>query len=160
MIDLENVLSRADSLTKIASIAKRGKALRDDVNLVAVSTLIHAAEHGDLTLATKLHDSVPVSFRADLKRYYAAFGPIRWVKGKGFNKLSKGGAYDIDGALSTSFDAVDKPEKSEAEYDRNKELTAIVKFLDTKADRAINADDADMLAMLVGLAGVVSKLVS
>lgn len=160
-IELDNILNKAETSKKINSIASRNKSLRADIALVAASALVHAAEHGDLTLASKLHNAVSVSFRADIKRYFAAFGPVRYdSKKKAFAKSKKGGAWDIDGALATSFDAVEKAEKPAAEYNRKKELASIVKFLDTKADRAVNAGDADMVAMLVDVAGALAGVIA
>mgnify|MGYP000654553662 CR=1 FL=1 len=40
--------------TAITSISKRGKSLEKDIHVAAVSCLIHADKHGDITLAEKL----------------------------------------------------------------------------------------------------------
>ena len=152
-------LSRENALAKIKSIAGRSGTLRNDIDLVARAAFLHAAEHGDFTIATKLHAAVSRSYQSDLKRYFTTFGPVYFDAKKGaFAKVRKGGSWDMI-ALETPFDAVPKAEKPAAAYDRKKLLTSIVKFLDTKADQALNADDAAMTAVLVDVAGLLTGLV-
>ena len=160
MTDLNNILDRAATLKKIDSIKGRSSTLRADIQLCAVSAFIHAAEHGDLTLASKLHNAVSSSYRADLKAYFRAFGPVRWdVKSSQFTKAKKGGNWDVDGALATPFDSVPHAERTPADYDHNKALTAVVAFLDKAASNAVNNGDAPLCDALVDIAGILSRLV-
>lgn len=153
------ILDKSAALKKIASIKSRAGTLRNDVDQVARSAFLHAAEHGDLTLASRLYGAVSRSYQADLRRYFTTFGPVRYdAKSGQFVKAKNGGQWDV-AALDVPFDSVSKPEKTPAEYDRKKTLTSIVKFLDTQADRARNADDAAMLATLVDVAGVLAAMV-
>lgn len=157
MNTLDNILNRDDTLKQIGSIAKRGKALRADVDLTLKSAFVHAAEHGDATLISKLYNAVPLSFRADVKRFVSTYSPLNYdTKSKQFKKAKKGGQFDML-ALEIDFDNVPKAEKQEAEYNRKKEVASIVKFLDTKADRAIAAGDTDMIEMILEFANVVGK---
>jgi len=153
------VLDRATALAKIKSIAGRSNTLRADIDLVCRSAFLHAAEHGDLTLASKLHAAVSKSYKSDVKRYFITFAPVYFDSKSGeFKKAKKGGRWDLS-ALETPFDAVEKPEKPTAEYSRDKVLSSIVKFLDTKSDQAINADDAEMVQVLGNIAGVLARLI-
>ena len=158
-INIDNLLNAADTRSKIDSVKGRNKALRHDIDLCARSAFLHAAEHGDLTLYSRLHTAVSNSFKADLKRYITTFGPVRYdVKSKSFVKTKKGGTWELE-ALDTPFDNFEAPEKAAAEYGRAKELASIVKFLDTKADRAVAAGDPEMCATLVDIAGVLAGLI-
>jgi len=140
----------------IKSIKGRNGTLRAAIAKTAASCFVHAAECGDLTLATKLYHAVSRSFQADVKRYFSTFGPVRYdAKKAQFVKVKSGGAYDMK-ALDVPFDAVEKPEKEAAEYNQAKEITSIVKFLDTKADRAIAAGDEKMTALMLELAAALA----
>jgi len=132
---------------------------RADIDLVARSAFLHAAEHGDLTLASKLLRAVSKSYKSDVKRYFVTFGPVYFDSKSGeFKKNRKGGYWDLT-ALETPFDSVEAPEKPVAEYSRDKVLSSIVKFLDTKSSQAINADDAEMVQVLGNVAGVLARLI-
>ena len=152
------ILSQKATATKINSIKGRSKTLRADIASVAASCFVHAAETGDLTLASKLHAAVSKSFQADVKRYFTTFGPIRFdSKTQQFKKVKSGGQFDLN-ALDVPFDSIEKAEKEVAEYNRDKELTSIVKFLDTKADRAIAAGDDKMTALMLELAKAIATV--
>lgn len=63
----------------ITSISTRGKSLDKDVHIAAVSCLIHADKHGDVTLATKLVAALPNSSRKNaLRDWFLAFGKFTW----------------------------------------------------------------------------------
>lgn len=153
------VLSRAEALKKIASIKGRAGTLRSDIDQVCRSAFLHAAEHGDLTLASRLYGAVSRSYHADIKRYFTTFGPVRFDGKSGqFVKAKHGGQWDLS-ALDVPFDSVKPADKDTPEYDRTKALTAIIKFLDTKGDQALNAGDAGMVDVLSDVAGLLARLV-
>ena len=159
MTTLENILNPADTAKKIDSIKGRARTLHADVDLCCKSALIHAAEHGDLTLASRLYAAVPSQFRADVKRYFIACAPVHYDnKGKQFKRSGKGGEFIID--LDTPFDAIARDEKEPAEYNRQKTLSAIVAFMDKHADRAIKAGDVELCTAVVDIAGVLAGLIN
>lgn len=138
--------SRTELVKKIKSISGRGKTLRADISIAAGSCWAHAAESGDLTLASRLHNSVPNSFKADLKRYFAAFAPVRWdKKSQQFLKLKKGGAFD-PAALETEFDNLDNTPSAAPEYDQDKAIANIIKAMVKVRDNAEESGDASTAA--------------
>jgi len=88
--------------TAITSIANRGKKFDTDLHIVAVSTLSHAIQHGDITLANKLIAALPKSQRTyALRDWYINFGPFAYDSAtkqmthvKGSNKTLVQAAYD------------------------------------------------------------------
>ena len=134
------ILDRATIVKKINSVKGRAATVRADIDQLAKSCIVHAGEHGDLTLASKLTASVSKSYATDLRKYFTAFAPVRWDKKTG------------------GFKNVEPEAKDAPEYNRAKEIASIVKFLDTKADRAINAGDETMTALLVELASALGKV--
>lgn len=61
----------------IDSIASRGKKLDKDIHQAAVSTLVHAGQHGDVTLASRLIAALPASGRRNaLIAWFVAYGPF------------------------------------------------------------------------------------
>ncbi len=69
-----NILSPEVCGKKIARIAKVGKALQDEIHVVAVSTLDHIREHGDYTLAIRLLNAMPNGQRVNaLGFWYGVF---------------------------------------------------------------------------------------
>lgn len=66
--------------TAIASIAKRGKTLQADIHVAAVSCLVHADKHGDITLAVKLVEAVPSLARKNaLRDWFIAHGKFSYL---------------------------------------------------------------------------------
>lgn len=66
----------------VDSVLRRAKTITRDIHIVGVSTLIHAAEHGDITLMTKLVDGLPGGFRKSaLLKWFIAHGPVVWNPG-------------------------------------------------------------------------------
>lgn len=153
-----SIMNSTQIKASIKSLKGRSATVRRDISETAQSCFAHAAESGDLTLASKLYAAVSKSFQADLKRYFTTFGPVRYDGKKAqFVKLAKGGNWNMN-ALDVPFDAVEAPEKAAAEYNRDKELTSIVKFLDTKADRAIAAGDEVIHEMLIAIAKEIATI--
>lgn len=143
MFDLIN--DRNTLSGKIDSCARSDATLRERIAVAAASAFAHAAEHGDLTLASKLVNRVKTaSTKAALRRYFAHFGPISWnKKEQQFRKVKKGGAFD-PAALDTYFDAeLPKAEREPAAYDRNKVLAQQIKSLTTAMERADLAGDSE-----------------
>jgi len=143
MFDLIN--DRNTLSTKIDSCAKSDATLRERIATAAASAFAHAAEHGDLTLASKLVNRVKTaSTKTALRKYFAHFGPITWSKEKGqFIKVKKGGYFD-PAALETYFDAeLPKAEREPAAYDRNKVLARQIKNLTTAMEQADLAGDSE-----------------
>lgn len=87
----------------ITSIAKRGKAFDKDVHIAAVSTLMHADQHGDITLAQKLVDALPASQRKNaLRDWFLAFGKF------GYDQQNKTFTYNGEATTKTQ-EAMEKP---------------------------------------------------
>ncbi|AGW43585.1 hypothetical protein JG068_03 [Burkholderia phage JG068] len=74
------LMTKAAEMEKaIASIANRGKKLDADIHQAACSTLAHAINHGDVTLAQKLVAAMPKSARTKaLAAWFVDFGPADW----------------------------------------------------------------------------------
>lgn len=95
----------AANITKlIVSVTTRGKKLENDLHVAAVSTLHHAGQHGDITLANRLLEGLPASTRKNaLREWYLSFGKFKW------NEEEKALAYDktkqsmLDEAIATPF---------------------------------------------------------
>jgi hypothetical protein len=89
------IITGADAIGKaIASLAKRGKAFDKDVHIAAMSCLIHADKHGDITLANKLIDALPASQRKNaLRDWFLAFGK--------FNYDQQNKTFTFNGAVQT-----------------------------------------------------------
>lgn len=151
-----NILSTADTAKKITSIKGRAGTLRTDIDTCARSAFAHAAETGDLTLASKLHNAVSRSFQADLKRYFTTFAPVRFdSKSKQFKKTKKGGMYDPL-ALDTAFDAVEKPDTATPEFDQAKAIANVIKAMAKIRDNAEESGDVDMAIKFEVLIGELS----
>ena len=72
--------------TAIDSIKTRGKSLEKDIHVAAVSCLVHADKHGDITLAEKLVQAVPSLARKNaLRDWFIAHGKFNYdAKSKSF----------------------------------------------------------------------------
>lgn len=61
----------------IDGIAKRSKSLTTDIQITAISCILHAIEHRDVTLAARLYDAVSrAGNRRSLAAFFAKNGPI------------------------------------------------------------------------------------
>jgi len=121
----------------IASIAKRGKSLDKDVHIAAVSCLIHADKHGDVTLATRLVEALPSQARKNpLRDWFLAYGKF------GYDQKNKAFTYNADTetltqeAMETPFWEF-KPEAVYVPFDINEALNKII----AKAEKAMNNGD-------------------
>lgn len=121
----------------ISSIQGRGKKLALDIHICAVSTLLHADQHGDITLAAKLVQALPdFSRRNALLDWFQAFGKFGWdadAKALTFDKTKK----------TQRIEAIETPFwdfKPEAEY-KPFVLAAELKKLVDKAVKAQERGD-------------------
>lgn len=137
--------------TAIKSIATRGKSLDKDIHIAAVSTLMHADEHGDVTLAQRLVDAIPQSARKNaLKDWFLAMGKFSYDTQNKTLIFNKQGVTMKDKAIATPFWAF-KPEPEYKPFDINAAIAQLV----TRANKAVNnGDDVDQtkLAALTALA--------
>lgn len=127
--------------TAIASISKRGKSLEKDIHVAAVSCLIHADKHGDITLAEKLVQAVPSLARKNaLRDWFIAHGKFDYdAKAKQF-KFDKASTTLVEEATVTPFWDF-KPEKEYIPFDLDKAIDTIIK----RASKAIeNGDKLDL----------------
>jgi hypothetical protein len=70
------------TLTKrIAAFARVGQKWQAEAVVLALSTLAHAAAHGDITLATRLANAMPGAGRkAALVDWFENFAPVKYSK--------------------------------------------------------------------------------
>ena len=139
--------------TAITSIAKRGKLFERDLHTVAVSTLQHAMQHGDITLANKLIAALGKSQRTNaLRDWYINFGPFAYDATtramtfvKGSNKT------DIKPAMALPFWEF-KQEAAYIPFDMQAAIISLVKRADKAMQHGDKVDKAT-LAQLAALAG-------
>lgn len=119
--------------TAIKSIATRGKSLERDIHVAAVSCLMHADQHGDVTLAQKLVDAVPQLARKNaLRDWFLAHGKFSYdMEGKVLTYNKKGVTLQED-AINTPFWEF-KPEPEYKPFD----MQAAVLQLVARAEKAI-----------------------
>lgn len=146
------VLNGAEAIsTAIASIAKRGKALDKDIHAAAVSTLIHADKHGDITLANKLIEALPASQRKNaLRDWFCTFGKFSYnteTKALAFNREA---VTMTDKATQTPFWVL-KPEAEYVPLNVVKELERLIARAGKAEERGdiIPADFTEKLAGMV-----------
>lgn len=107
------LMTVGEMTTAIGRIAATGKVLQGRIHDTAVSTLNHAAEHGDTTLACRLLDALPNGQRVkSLAFWFTHFSgkqmsfSVDKSTGKYACKL-KGGwtktAFDVPAAAATTF---------------------------------------------------------
>ena len=137
--------------TAIKSIATRGKTLERDIHVAAVSCLVHADKHGDVTLAQKLVEAVPSLVRKNaLRDWFQAHGKFGYdLQAKTFT-FDKKGTTMIDEAIATPFWEF----KQEAAY-KGFDINAAVLQLVKRAENAIEKGEkvpADKLEALRALA--------
>lgn len=142
------LLTGAEAInTLIQSIAKRGKAMDKDIHIAAVSSLVHADKHGDITLANKLIDALPSSSRKNaLRDWYIAFGKFRYndeAKKLGYNGDA---VTQTDTAIATPFWEF-KPEAEYVPFNAEQFLDQAMK----RVSKAMEKGDAVPTGMLEGL---------
>ena len=87
---IEIIHEKRKLAASITGIAKRGKALDEDIHQCAVSALHHAAEHGDLTFLRRIVDAMPKSSRRLALIHWATnHAPVKYQKKDGQFKVIK-----------------------------------------------------------------------
>lgn len=149
------VLTGADVIAKmIASIGKRGKALDKDVHIAAVSCLVHADKHGDITLANKLIEALPASQRKNaLRDWFLAFGKFNYDtqnKVFTFNKLA---TTQTETAINTPFWEF-KPEATYVPFNAVTFLQQAIKRVENAAAKGEEVPEE----VLDGLNGIMTAI--
>jgi hypothetical protein len=145
------ILDQAACGKKIDRIRKIGKALQNEIHVVAVSTLSHIRDHGDYTLAVRLLDALPNGQRVKaLAHWYGHFSSgaatFSFDKSGGWGaKLLKARTpemFDIEGAIETSFaDLVEEKGYSTLN------VAQVVAYLKRKAnENGVNPDGTPKVA--------------
>lgn len=139
--------------TAITSIAKRGKLFERDLHIVAVSTLQHAMQHGDITLANKLIAALGKSQRTNaLRDWYINFGPFAYdAASKSMTYVKGSNKTDVKAAIELPFWEF-KQEAAYVPFDLQAAIVTLVKRAD-KAMQHGDKVDKTALAQLAALAG-------
>ena len=147
------LLKGASAIEKaIASIANRGKKLDLDIHQAACSTLAHAIECGDVTLAAKLVAAMPKSGRAKaLMAWYVAHGPFAVEKG---NLVYLKGESDLAKAIATPFWEF-LPEPSPVQFDLAETLAKVL----ARAEKAAASEQQDLNRISPALLAELRRLV-
>lgn len=126
----------------IKSISTRGKAFERDIHVTAVSCLVHADKHGDVTLAQRLVDAVPSLARKNaLRDWFLAHGKFIYnAKEKQFN-FSKSAVTLTEEAIATPFWEF-KQEAAYVPFDINKAITQLLARADTAIKKGDNVPEA------------------
>lgn len=141
------ILTDAKVLSKaITAIGKLGAKLDESIHAAAVSTLYHAEQHGDVTMAARLVLAMPQSSRRKaLILWLQAFGPLKVQNGEdgkfaGFtiSKGKKARPFDVDGAMATPFWDFTK-ERNPAEFT----IEALVSYVQRKLKNAVEQGKLD-----------------
>ena len=123
------LITGADAINAaIKSIAVRGKKIDEDVQRTALSCLVHADKHGDVTLAQKLVEAVPASMRKNaLRTWFIEFGKFRWDATKKALAYDKKATTQLDAAMATPFTTFKGSEGGNAQpFDLNKAIVQLI----------------------------------
>lgn len=113
--------------TAIKSIQTRGKSLEKDIHVAAVSVLVHADKHGDITLAQKLVDAVPTMARKNaLRDWLLAHGKFSYDAQNKTLTYNKGAVTLVEEAIAMPFWEF-KPEAEYVAFDINAAIAQLVK---------------------------------
>jgi hypothetical protein len=151
-----SILNKADTLKKIGSIKTRSANLREDINAAAIGAISHAAEHGDLTLATKLANAVSKANAAIVRRYFVEFMPVRWVKAEGFKKIKGKGTFNLAGALEVYFDELES-EVAISAYNAMTDLKSLVNSIKARIVKADDNEDEHMSGIYGELLAIAAR---
>lgn len=154
------MLNAKETTTLIRSIKTRSGNLSTSIHQAAVACLGHIEEHGNLSLATMLHDAVSNTYKGQLKRWFSTFGPITWNKKEGqFRKVKSANAipFDLDGAGSTSLEELKARTAVKAEYSTTATLAAVKKYLLKTQKAATEAGNTDLDVILEKMAAVIDE---
>lgn len=151
------ILTGADTIkAAIASINKRGKAFDKDVHIAAVSCLVHADKHGDITLANKLIEALPASQRKNaLRDWFLAFGK--------FNYDAQNKVFTFNGEATTqAAEAINtpfwefKPEAVYVPFNAVAFLNSAIKRVENAAAKGENVP-AELVKGLPALLATITK---
>jgi hypothetical protein len=123
----------------IDSIAKRGKALDQDVHQAGCSAILHFKEHGDNTFMTKLVNAMSRGMRKNsLIQWFETYGGVVW-EGKGeeakfVKNRSKTAKIDLETAIETPY--YEGKAKEGEEWNARKNLARVIQIVDSAKKKA------------------------
>lgn len=147
---------KADLITLIDSIANRGKKLDTDIHRAAVSVLVHAVKHGDITLADRLRSALPASGRKNaLTAWFCAYGPFAvGEKDQLLYRKLDDGEFNVTAAIAEPFWQY-APEPKFVPFDLKAELQKLVK----KAQKAATGEHATENSVDQAVLATITKLI-
>jgi hypothetical protein len=135
-------LETAAITKQITSLAGRGKAWQEDVQICALNVLGHLDKHGDITLVNRLVDAMPAGARVNALRSWFELSTSKVQyneETKQFDFVKKQDPVDMEGAAAINwYDC--KPEPEFRPFDLNAQIQALIK----KAQKAQSSDNADL----------------
>lgn len=156
-----SILSREDAIARIALIGKRGNALMNDIQAIAVTAIGYANVHGDVTIAqdicTTLQTLGGVRFNSFVK-YCETYGNLAWDKeSKNFvhfkNPVAVCDPAELVAQLHATrwFDAI-KQEKPASVYDVEEMVRKMLTKLTNAAKReGVVIENEHLIDELAGL---------
>lgn len=142
------------------------------VQAAIVAIIVHANDYGDCTGAARLLEAMPQSNRRSLAiAHFTQFSPIAVQKGKDkkfsahFRKpeAKDYNAFDIDGVRANNWWERPEAEKLEDVVTFESSREALNKFLgslETKADKASDADKEEIIAFVRAIRSAASNIVT
>lgn len=121
-------------LKRINSIRTRGARIDRDIHETGVDCMIHARDHGDVTLLTRLSEAMPKSSRRKaMVAWVIAHAPLKYNTNEEKFTLNKkrakeDGAWQIEEAAATPFWEFTQ-EKAPVQYDLDKAINGLVRGL-------------------------------
>lgn len=121
-------------LKRISSIRTRGARIDRDIHETGVDCMIHARDHGDVSLMTKLAEAMPKSSRRKaLVAWVIAHAPLKYNQNEEKFNLNKKrakeeGAWQVEEAAAVPFwDYTVEP--NPVQYDLDKAINSLVRGL-------------------------------
>lgn len=121
-------------LKRISSIRTRGARIDRDIHETGVDCMIHARDHGDVTLMTKLAEAMPKSSRRKaLVAWVIAHAPLKYNQNEEKFTLNKKrakeeGAWLVEEAATVPFWDFTQ-EKAPVQYDLDKAINSFIRGL-------------------------------
>lgn len=148
---------------KIAGIAKRTAAWRDDVQLILVGCAQHAFDNGNVDPATRLVKALTGADARALIHWTEKHMPAVWVKAESQFRLNKSfkGEYDAVTLLSEAWwELATKPKDISSSLDVLDALRSFIKRMEREAAKEIDGqkvtvEHADLITKLSTLANAV-----
>lgn len=131
----------------IVSIAKRGKAMDNDIHLVACSIVAHIEKHGDITKVEKLVNAMPqASRKSALKDWFLVMAKVSYdMKNKAF-VFDKAKVTMQEDAEATPFWEF-KPEPEYKPFDIQASINAIIAKATKAMERGEKVPEATVEAL-------------